>query len=137
LLDASLKKWQYSLPHRAKTVKHMPVNLRNRRADMSRPSQTGTVGSASTQRVRRLLLLSTFSRGTSGVTLGKSLLAFYIHNMLTLTRIMWAYIFFNFAVVFVCTWLYLGGARKIKALFSPSARKQKKERKQRQSGDQA
>ncbi|KAL6712243.1 ATP-binding cassette transporter snq2 [Coniothyrium glycines] len=51
--------------------------------------------------------------------------------------IMWAYIFFNFAVVFVCTWLYLGGARKIKAVFSPAARKQKKETKRKQSGDEA
>lgn len=43
------------------------------------------------------------------------------------TGIMWAYIFFNFAVVFVCTWLYLGGLRQIKDKFSASARKQKKE----------
>ena len=41
--------------------------------------------------------------------------------------IMWAYIFFNFAVVFFCTWLYLGGLRQIKSFFSPAARKQKKE----------
>jgi ATP-binding cassette subfamily G (WHITE) protein 2 (SNQ2) len=54
-----------------------------------------------------------------------------------LAGIMWAYIFFNFAVVFVCTWLYLGGARKIKSLFSPAARKQKKETKRKQSGDAA
>lgn len=52
--------------------------------------------------------------------------------------IMWAYIFFNFAVVFVCTWLYLGGFREIKDVFSPAARKQKKTRaKQRQNGDEA
>jgi hypothetical protein len=50
---------------------------------------------------------------------------------------MWAYIFFNFAVVFVCTWLYLGGIRQIKSFFSPAARKQKKETKKRQSGDTA
>jgi ATP-binding cassette subfamily G (WHITE) protein 2 (SNQ2) len=50
---------------------------------------------------------------------------------------MWAYIFFNFAVVFICTWLYLGGARKIKSLFSPAARKQKEETKKGRSGDAA
>ncbi|KAF2706423.1 hypothetical protein K504DRAFT_413352 [Pleomassaria siparia CBS 279.74] len=41
--------------------------------------------------------------------------------------IMWAYILFNFALVFVCTWLYLGGLGKIKSTFSPAARKQNKE----------
>lgn len=40
--------------------------------------------------------------------------------------IFWAYIIFNFAVVFVCSWLYLGGARKIGKVFSPKARKQAK-----------
>ncbi|KAL2353475.1 ABC-2 type transporter-domain-containing protein [Cryomyces antarcticus] len=40
--------------------------------------------------------------------------------------IFWAYIIFNFAVVFACSWVYLGGGRKIKSLFSPAARKQKK-----------
>ena len=33
-----------------------------------------------------------------------------------------AYIIFNFAVVFACTWLYLGGLRKIKGFFSMKAR---------------
>ena len=51
--------------------------------------------------------------------------------------IMWIYIFFNFAVVFVCTWLYLDGARKIKSVFSPSARKEKAAQKKKQSGDAA
>lgn len=51
--------------------------------------------------------------------------------------IMWAYILFNFAVVFVCTWLYLGGLRKIKKAFSPAARKQKKEQKSLHNGDAA
>jgi ATP-binding cassette subfamily G (WHITE) protein 2 (SNQ2) len=40
-------------------------------------------------------------------------------------------------VVFVCTWLYLGGLRKIKDMFSPKARKTKKEQKKRQGGDAA
>ncbi|KAF1956886.1 hypothetical protein CC80DRAFT_412238 [Byssothecium circinans] len=51
--------------------------------------------------------------------------------------LMWAYIMFNFAVVFICTWLYLGGLRKIKAFFSPSARKMKKEQRRKATGDGA
>ncbi|CAI6318503.1 unnamed protein product [Periconia digitata] len=51
--------------------------------------------------------------------------------------LMWAYLIFNFAVVFVCTYLYLGGFRKLKAFFSPSARKQRTEQKRRQTGDAA
>jgi ABC-type multidrug transport system permease subunit len=47
--------------------------------------------------------------------------------------IVWAYILFNFAVVFFCTWLYLGGLQKIKSFFSPSARKSKKEAKKREA----
>lgn len=50
---------------------------------------------------------------------------------------MWAYIFFNFAVVFACTWLYLGGMSKIVSLFKPSARKEKAAKKKQQSGDAA
>lgn len=45
--------------------------------------------------------------------------------------IFWGYIVFNFAVVFVCSWLYLGGARKIRKAFSPKARKLAKEQKRR------
>lgn len=51
--------------------------------------------------------------------------------------IMWIYIFFNFAVVFACTWLYLGGLRKMKSFFSPADRRNRKERKRRQNGDAA
>lgn len=40
--------------------------------------------------------------------------------------IMWAYILFNFAVVFVCSWLYLQGGRKVVAALSPKARKERK-----------
>ncbi|KAI9826621.1 MAG: hypothetical protein M1832_006217 [Thelocarpon impressellum] len=39
--------------------------------------------------------------------------------------IFWAYIIFNFAVVYVATWLYLRGGSGIKAWFKPAARKQK------------
>jgi ATP-binding cassette, subfamily G (WHITE), member 2, SNQ2 len=41
--------------------------------------------------------------------------------------IMWAYIIFNFAVVFFASWLYLGGLKKIRKSLSPAARKQEKE----------
>ena len=50
---------------------------------------------------------------------------------------MWAYIFFNFAVVFICTYLYLGGMHKIVSVFKPSARKEKAAKKKKQSGDAA
>lgn len=52
---------------------------------------------------------------------------------------MWAYIFFNFGVVFVCTWLYLGGARQIKSMFSRAGRKQTKsaDKKKQEGGDVA
>lgn len=33
---------------------------------------------------------------------------------------------FNFAVVFFCSWLYLGGLKSIRARFSPAARRQNK-----------
>lgn len=59
------------------------------------------------------------------------------HKLTCFAGIMWAYIFFNFAVVFVCTWLYLGGLRKIRKALSPAARKQKKEQKRLQNGDAA
>jgi len=51
--------------------------------------------------------------------------------------IMWAYIMFNFAVVFVCTWLYLGGAHKIKAAVSPAARKEKANARKKQQQSEA
>ncbi|TIA05865.1 ABC drug exporter AtrF [Aureobasidium pullulans] len=50
--------------------------------------------------------------------------------------IFWAYIIFNLAVVFVCSWLYLQGVGKIKKFFSPVARKQKKAAKQREHESQ-
>jgi len=42
----------------------------------------------------------------------------------------WAYILFNFAVVFFASWIYLQGGRSIKAFFSPKARKEKKIRRE-------
>ena len=40
--------------------------------------------------------------------------------------VFWAFCGFNFSVVFVCSWLYLGGLEKIKRAFSPAARKQRR-----------
>jgi hypothetical protein len=80
---------------------------------------------------------STSFHDTFGATSVSSLHSLWYNHMLTsVLGIMWAYILFNFAVVFVCTWLYLGGLRKIKSKVSPAARKQKKEQKQKQSGDE-
>jgi len=50
---------------------------------------------------------------------------------------MWIFIFFNFAVVFLCTYLYLGGMQKIISVFKPSARKEKAAKKKKQRGDAA
>ncbi|KAF2116164.1 ABC-2 type transporter-domain-containing protein [Lophiotrema nucula] len=50
--------------------------------------------------------------------------------------ILWIFIIFNFAVVFACTWLYLGGLKRIKAVFSPAERN-KKAMKKRQTSDEA
>lgn len=40
--------------------------------------------------------------------------------------IMWGYVVFNFAVVFACTWLYLGGFRRIRGVVSMKGRRQKR-----------
>ncbi|KAK4695338.1 ATP-binding cassette, subfamily G (WHITE), member 2, PDR, partial [Lecanoromycetidae sp. Uapishka_2] len=40
--------------------------------------------------------------------------------------VFWAFCVFNFIVVFVCSWLWLGGGKRIKDSLSPAARKQKK-----------
>lgn len=40
--------------------------------------------------------------------------------------IVWIFIVFNFAVVFICSWLYLGGFKGVKSALSPATRKQKK-----------
>ncbi len=40
--------------------------------------------------------------------------------------VFWAYCVFNFLVVFLCSWLYLGGLEKMKRALSPAARKQRK-----------
>jgi len=45
----------------------------------------------------------------------------------------WVYIVFNFAVVFLCSYLYLGGLQKIKDVVSPTARRNRREMRKRQS----
>jgi ATP-binding cassette subfamily G (WHITE) protein 2 (SNQ2) len=102
---------------------------------MWKRNPTEIVDTASSLPVRRSQPASTCSRGTSGETS----VCFIFPGSRYLTNdaagIMWAYIFFNFAVVFVCTYLYLGGMRKIISVFKPSARKEKAAKKKQQSGD--
>ena len=43
--------------------------------------------------------------------------------------VFWAYCGFNFMVVFLASWLYLGGLKKVKDVVSPKARKQRREMK--------
>ncbi|MCJ1478683.1 hypothetical protein MMC13_007364 [Lambiella insularis] len=50
---------------------------------------------------------------------------YYDHKWLDY-GVFWVYIGFNFFVIFFSSWLYLGGMRKIRAAFSPAAKKQKK-----------
>ena len=40
--------------------------------------------------------------------------------------VFWAFCIFNLIVVFVCSWLWLGGGKRIKDALSPAARRQKK-----------
>ena len=42
--------------------------------------------------------------------------------------VFWAFCVFNFVVVFACSWLMLGGGKRIADFLSPTARKQKKAR---------
>lgn len=46
--------------------------------------------------------------------------------------IMWAFVVFNFIVVYACSWLYLSGGRRIKASVSPTQRRQQKEKSKKQ-----
>jgi ATP-binding cassette, subfamily G (WHITE), member 2, SNQ2 len=43
-----------------------------------------------------------------------------------------AYILFNFALVFFCSWLYLQSGSRIKSALSPAARKERKLREREQ-----
>ncbi|KAI9702843.1 MAG: hypothetical protein M1836_008057 [Candelina mexicana] len=51
--------------------------------------------------------------------------------------VFFAYCIFNFMVVYTCSWLYLGGAKKLRKRFSPSARKQQKASQQGNTADSA
>ena len=51
---------------------------------------------------------------------------YYSHKWLDY-GVFWAFCVFNFIVVFICSWLYLGGMKKVRAALSPAARKQRKE----------
>lgn len=106
-------------------------------ADTWKRSQTGPVGTASSLPAMHLRPVSTCSRGTSGATSVCLFFAFTEELADYVAGIMWAYIFFNFAVVFICTWLYLGGMRQIISVFKPSARKEKAAKKKHQNGDVA
>ena len=43
--------------------------------------------------------------------------------------VFWAFVVFNFMVVFLCSWLYLGGMQSIRKSLSPAARKEEKAKK--------
>ena len=45
--------------------------------------------------------------------------------------IFWAFILFNFAVVFFSSWIYLYAGRRLKNVISPQGRKDRKERKRK------
>lgn len=64
----------------------------------------------------------------SGDEFSKGFNVSYSHKWLD-WGLMWLYIGFNFFVVVFVSWLYLGGARRIKKMLSPKARKMAKEQK--------
>lgn len=41
--------------------------------------------------------------------------------------VFWGFCIFNFIMVFVCSWLYLGGLKQIRSALSPTERKHRKE----------
>jgi ATP-binding cassette subfamily G (WHITE) protein 2 (SNQ2) len=73
---------------------------------------------------------------STGDAFGASFSVYYSHLWRDF-GFFWAYILFNFGVVFVCSWLYLSGGKRIKAALSPKARKAKKIRsKESRGGDE-
>ncbi|KAI9835623.1 MAG: hypothetical protein M1837_003696 [Sclerophora amabilis] len=66
-----------------------------------------------------------FCQYSSGDEFAASFNVFYENRWLDY-GVFWAFSIFNFMIVFLCSWLYLGGFRKIKAAWSPAARKQRK-----------
>lgn len=67
-----------------------------------------------------------FCQYANGDEFAASFNAFYSHIWRNY-GIFWAYILFNFSVVFLCSWLYLGGARRIRRVFSPKTKQQARE----------
>lgn len=77
-----------------------------------------------------------FCQYSSGDVFGASFSVYYSHLWRDF-GFFWAYILFNFAVVFFCSWLYLSGGRRVKGFFSPKARKEKRLRaKEGKGGDE-
>jgi hypothetical protein len=138
-LNALRANWPYFHHRQGKIVRRTPVAMPSKVVGMSRRSPTGTVVSVNTPPVKHSPHLSMSFPTTSGATLA-SCVSFAAYNMRLADIYLYfagIFIFFNFAVVFICTGLYLGGLRKIKDSFKPSVRKSKKEQKKRQSGDKA
>ncbi|KAF2719256.1 hypothetical protein K431DRAFT_305280 [Polychaeton citri CBS 116435] len=80
-----------------------------------------------------------FCQYANGDQFARSFNVFY-KNVWRDYGIFWAYCVFNMGVIFICSWLYLSGGRRIKKAFSPAARKEKKHRKEQQkeiNGQQA
>jgi hypothetical protein len=132
---AKQKNWQSFQHHLVKTANRTLAALQTRPAVMCKRSRTAHVDSVSIVTAMVLLRVSTFIPSTFGAILALcvSLLPATERPRVRLFKLTTsgAYILFNFAVVFFCSWLYLGGLRKIKSFFSSSAKQQKR----RQNGD--
>lgn len=72
--------------------------------------------------------LCEFCQYANGDEFAKGFNVYYNNKWLDF-GVFWAFCGFNFAVVFLCSWLYLGGLKTVKDMVSPTARKQKKARK--------
>jgi ATP-binding cassette subfamily G (WHITE) protein 2 (SNQ2) len=77
--------------------------------------------------------LCEFCQYANGSEFAASFNVYYSHKWRDY-GIFWAYCIFNFAVVFACSWLYLGGMRRIISALSPQARKAKKASRKEESG---
>ena len=69
--------------------------------------------------------LCEFCQYASGDEFARGFNVFY-NNIWRDYGIFWAYCVFNFMVVFVASWLYLGGIKSIRSKLSSSGRKQRK-----------
>jgi ABC-type multidrug transport system permease subunit len=70
---------------------------------------------------------------STGDSFGASFSVYYNHLWRNF-GFFWAYIAFNFGVVFACSWLYLSGGRKIKGALSLRARRERKIREKARRG---